>query len=235
MHTGRQVFVVKLSGSIFGSPRICDIIKTVRDALEEQKQLFLILVAGGGATARKYIQAGLELGLDQATLDELGILSSQLNATLLAESLYPVASRIIPKSLSKIAEQLEVLLHRSGPKIVIIGGLHPGQSTNAVGALVAEKTRADLFINATDVEGVYDRDPGRFKEAILLENVTPDRLSNILGSESVQAGTYDLMDPVALKLISRSRIPTKIVKCDSSVLSKVFQGAKVGTTIVFET
>jgi uridylate kinase len=231
----KRLFVLKLSGSMFLSPQFQDVIRTILNALREDRELSLILIAGGGATARKYIEAGLELGLDQTTLDEIGIESSRLNASLLAEALHPFASRKIPTDLSEVTEESETLSERNNARIVVCGGLHPGQSTNAVAALVTEKTKADLLINATDVDGVYSKDPSKFSDAVKLATVTPSTLAGILGSESMQAGTYDLMDPIALKLISRSRIPTRIVKCDSSSLSRVFRGENEGTAIIFET
>jgi uridylate kinase len=227
------LFVVKLSGSLFSSPLFGEVTKTIQKALTAQKELMLILIAGGGATARKYIEAGSQLGLDQATLDELGIESSRLNASLLVEALQPFVFREIPKDLAGLIELFVKMEIVADKRIVICGGLHPGQSTNAVAALTAEKTKASLLVNATDVDGVYNKDPARFKDAMKLETVTPWKLSEILGNESVQAGTYDLMDPVALKLISRSKIPTRIIKCDSSSLSKVLRGERDGTEIVF--
>lgn len=230
----KELVVVKLSGSIFSSPEFGGIVRTIKEVLNRKKQLFIILIAGGGATARKYIAAGKKLGLDQATLDELGIESSRLNGTLLVEALFPYARRVLPTTLTEVAEQLEMLPDAKGSRVLVCGGLHPGQSTNAVAALIAEKTKAEFLINATDVDGVYDKDPRRFNDAVLLKTVTVSKLSTILETESVQAGTYDLMDPVALKLISRSKIPTKIVRCKSSVLSRVLRGRKAGTEVLFQ-
>src|SRR5579863_1536542 len=92
------VVVVKLSGSLFSSEAYTEVVQTLRNALNKNKELFLVLIAGGGATARKYIEAGSKLGLDQSTLDFLGIEASRLNACLLVESLQPLASRVVPKS-----------------------------------------------------------------------------------------------------------------------------------------
>ena len=49
--------------------------------------------------------------------------------------------------------------------IVVTGGLHPGQSTNGTAALIAEKVKATEFLNATDVDGIYDSDPNKNKKA----------------------------------------------------------------------
>ena len=93
---------------MFSSPLFQDVARTILNAVHEDKELTLILIAGGGATARKYIEAGLELGLDQATLDEIGIESSRLNASLLTEALHPFAHRKIPEDLSQLTEEFEM-------------------------------------------------------------------------------------------------------------------------------
>jgi uridylate kinase len=230
----RKTITVKLSGSIFSSSEFGRISDVIQRITETENGLYLMLIAGGGATARKYIEAGRTLGLDQASLDELGIAASRMNARLLIAALGTISAERIPKNLSEIIEECELLRSSPKKKIVVCGGFDPGQSTNAVGAIISEATRTVQFINATDVDGVYDKDPKRFSDARKLATVSPEQLSQILGSESVQAGMYDLMDPVALKLISRSKIPTRIIKCDAQSLRRCILGEEeIGTKIMF--
>jgi uridylate kinase len=150
----------------------------------------------------------------------------------MTKSLAPFAYETVPNNLKEIVELVE--LFSTKKRVLVCGGLHPGQSTNAVAALVAEKTKAYYLINATDVDGVYDKDPNKFKHASRFEKVTVSKLEEILGSESVSPGTYDLMDPIALKLISRSRIPTRIIKCDSHSLEALLllNQRNIGTEII---
>jgi uridylate kinase len=229
----RRTITVKLSGSIFSSSELGRISDVIQSIAETENGPYLVLIAGGGAIARKYIDAGRILGLDQANLDELGIAASRLNARLLIEVLGTISAKRIPNNLPEIIEECELVRSSPKKKIVVCGGFNPGQSTNAVGAIISEVTRAVQFINATDVDGVYDKDPKRFSDARKLATVSPEQLSQILGSESVQAGMYDLMDPVALKLISRSKIPTRIIKCDAQSLRSSILGEEVGTKIMF--
>ncbi len=63
--------------------------------------------------------------------------------------------------------------------------------------------------------------------------MTTKELAKILADESMSAGGYDLMDPVALKLVERSHIPTRVLKCDPEVLEGSFlRHKKYGTEIV---
>jgi uridylate kinase len=115
-----------------------------------------------------------------------------------------------------------------------MGGLTPGQSTNAVAALAAETVQADMLLNATNVDGIYDRDP-KEPGAKKLESVTVDELSEILSGTGTRAGEYKLFDPVAIRVVGRSRIPTAIFNGnDPENLLRLVKGEKVGSRIVHE-
>jgi uridylate kinase len=118
-----------------------------------------VVVTGGGQIARFYINTARKLGLDESSLDLMGIDVSRLNAKLLISSLGSHVYPNVPKSLDEISNFIE------SNKIIVSGGLHPGQSTNATSALIAEKIKANQFINATDVEGIYDSDPRKNQNA----------------------------------------------------------------------
>ena len=189
-------------------------------------------MTGGGKTAREYIDTAVRLGTDQSSLDELGIEVSRLNARVLIKALGSLAVDSVPATLGELVEALEV--SSRGKRALVMGGLHPGQSTNAVGALVSEKLGAKMFLNATDVDGVYTKDPRKFNDAKRLSKVTAKQLGKILNTETMRAGGYDLMDPVALKLIERSKIKTRIIKCSAPTITSILMRRKnVGTAISF--
>jgi len=229
MYAKTNVVVLKLSGSLFFSEEFERVVKAISNALRKRSGLQIAIVAGGGSKAREYIAVAAKAGADQATLDEIGIMVSRVNAFVLSSSLGELSATSVPHTLIEVVEAMK------GARAVVLGGLHPGQSTNAVGTLVAEKLKAKKFVNATDVDGVYTRDPRKFEDAKRLDVVTPKELSKIIGSESMAAGAYDLMDPVALKLIERSQIHTWIVKCEAKIIEAALLDRKVvGTEIVFE-
>ena len=108
--------------------------------------------------------------------------------------------------------------------IVVTGGLHPGQSTNGTAALIAEKINAAEFLNATDVDGIYDSDPNKNKKAKQFKRIELKDLRSLLVHEDSMAGGYDLMDIVALKLIERAKIKTRIIKSDIKIIEKAIKG-----------
>jgi uridylate kinase len=224
----RKRVAIKLSGSIFSEERNEDTIKRYAEMLTDISiDVQPIVIAGGGKIARHYINLARYLGSDEASLDIMGIEVSRLNAKLLIVALGEQAYSQVPKNLE------EVTIAAESGKIVIVGGLHPGQSTNATSALIAEKVRASRFINATDVDGIYDLDPNISRNAKLLNEITISECVEILKDGSSMAGTYDLMDIVALKVIERSKIPTRVLRSDITNIKNAIIGTHhMGTEIV---
>ena len=222
----KKRIVIKLSGRIFGM----DNVKALKDyasfLVTISKICQPIVIAGGGTIARHYISHARSSGADESTLDELGIEISRLNAKLLIYALKNKAYSHPPTTLQEVKHAVD------GGLIVVTGGLHPGQSTNGTAALIAEKINATQFLNATDVDGVYDKDPNKFKNAKQFKRIELKNLKNMLVHEDSVAGGYDLMDIVALKIIERSKIVTRIIKADPKIIEKAIKGSNVGTEIV---
>ena len=222
----KKRIVIKLSGKVFGM----DNTKTLKDyatfLVKISKICQPVIVAGGGKIARHYISHARLSGADESTLDELGIEVSRLNAKLLIYALKNKAYPHPPTNLQEVRHAVD------GGLIVVTGGLHPGQSTNATAALIAEKIHATVFLNATDVDGIYDSDPNKNKNAKKFKRVDLKNLRRLLIHEDFVAGSYDLMDIVALKVIERSKIKTRVLKADIKKLEKAIKGIPVGTEII---
>ncbi|WKT58536.1 UMP kinase [Candidatus Nitrosotenuis chungbukensis] len=219
--------VIKLSGRIFGIENNEKLLKDYATFLVKISKICQpIIIAGGGKIARHYISHARSSGADESTLDELGIEVSRLNAKLL---IYALKDKAYPHPPTTLAETRHAV---DSGLIVVAGGLHPGQSTNGTAALIAEKVQASEFLNATDVDGIYDSDPNKNPKAKKFKRIELRNLRNILVHEDSHAGGYDLMDIVALKVIERSKIKTRVLKADISILEKAIKGSPVGTEII---
>ena len=221
----KKRIVIKLSGRIFGIENVKILKDYAKFLVKISKICQPVVIAGGGVIARHYISHARSSGADESTLDELGIEISRLNAKLLIYALKDNAYSHPPTTLQEVKHAVD------GGLIVVAGGLHPGQSTNGTAALIAEKIKADQFLNATDVDGVYDMDPNKFKQAKKFKQIEMKSLKDILVHEDSVAGGYDLMDIVALKIIERSRIKTRILKADPKIIEKAIKGGNEGTEI----
>ncbi len=225
--------VLKLGGSLLykradevNIERVKDYAKTLTTLVKEGHQI--AIVVGGGKPARSFISAARMLGASEAQCDWLGIKVARLNAELLCAALGEVA-------FPKIAETLDEMetAFTSG-KIVLMGGLTPGQSTNAVAALVAEIIHADKLLNATNVDGVYDQDP-KNPGAKRFDTITIDHLAEVLSGGGTKAGEYRLFDPVAIRVVARSRIPTIIFNGEHPEnVHRILNGQRIGTLITHD-
>lgn len=222
----KKRIVIKFSGKVFAMENVKLLKDYARFLVKISKTYQPIIVAGGGKIARHYINHARSSGADESTLDELGIEISRLNAKLLIYALKGKAYSHPPTSLKEAQQAVESGL------IVVAGGLHPGQSTNGTAALIAEKINASQFINATDVNGIYDSDPNNNKKAKMFKKIEIKSLKKILIHEDSVAGGYDLMDIVALKIIERSKIKTRVIKLDIKNLEKAIKGQLIGTEII---
>jgi uridylate kinase len=222
----KKRIVIKLSGQVFSMDETKKLKDYATFFVKKSKTHQPIIVAGGGKIARYSISHARSSGADESTLDELGIEISRLNAKLLIYALKDKAYPHPPTTLAEVKNAVDSGL------IVVAGGLHPGQSTNGTAALIAEKVKATEFLNATDVDGIYDSDPNKNKKAKKFSRIDIKVLRSMLVREDSMAGGYDLMDIVALKVIERSKIKTKIIKADIKTIESAMKGQRVGTEII---
>ncbi len=218
--------VISLGGSIFSKDYGVDL-----DYIREFSEALLSLtsehefyiVAGGGRTARNYINAGRGLGASERFLDTMGIAATRLNAMILR-----VAFGNTDPNIPTGVDEAE---NKTGA-IFVMGGTVPGHSTDAVSAMLAEQVGADLLINATNVDGVYERDPKKDPGAKRFNSLTAEELLKIVKTDSYQAGTSSVIDPKAAEIIRKNRLKTAIVdgRKVGNIISAI-QGDVRGTTI----
>jgi uridylate kinase len=223
--------VLKLGGFAFSTegrpaPLISDYVKLLKQLVKEHH---FVVVTGGGSMARAYIEIARSMRVPESLCDQLGILVSRINARLVVDGLNDKAYPEIPITVTDLSR-----FFASG-KLVAMGGLQPGHSTNAVAAIAAETVKADLFLNATNVNGVYTSDPSKDPQAKHLDEVDVNKLTQILTDSKMTAGGYDLMDPIALRIIQRSRIPTIIIDGRNLTnITRALHGERTGTRIVLD-
>ncbi|MDR2966586.1 MAG: UMP kinase [Methanobacteriaceae archaeon] len=197
--------------------------------IELSKEHEIFVVVGGGQPAREYIKIARDLGCGEAKCDDLGIEVTKLNAKLLILALDEFAFPAIPHNFQKALE------YSSQQKIVVMGGTEPAHSTDTVGAILAEYVKADIFINLTSVDGMYDKDPNKYSDANLIEEITAKEMLELIKEKDVKAGTYEFFDMTAIQMIKRSSIETVIANGNNPEnLIKIINKEKIGTRITFK-
>ncbi len=190
--------------------------------ISEQNKLFLVV--GGGNVARKYIKLGRELGFNEKILDLIGIDITRINAKFL--------SNILTDCNNKIPHTIDEAT-KIDKSIVIIGGTTPGHSTDMVGAGIAEKTHAELFVIATNVDGIYDKDPNRYTDAKQFKEIEIDQLIKSFGTKWVKAGKHMVIDGPALEIIKKAKLKTYVLngkrlnQLEKALNFQPFDGTKI--------
>jgi len=189
----------------------------------------IFAVVGGGGEARRYIDACRDIGLDEASSDEIGILVTRINAALLVGALKEYVYPIVATSY------LDAKAAGFSGKIVVMGGITPGQTTDAVAAVLAEEVGASMMINLTAIDGIYSADPKKDKSAKKHDLMTPQELIDLIMKEKMNAGSNMVIDLVAAKIAERSGIPLVIIDGrDPSLIGKALLDGKFEGTIVGE-
>ena len=221
--------VITIGGSIIikdhNYMKFMDYAEVLRDLTDENE---IFVVVGGGKTARDYIEIARALGSSEALCDDVGIEVTRLNAKLLIAALGDCAYPEVPQNFR------EALQFASNKKIVVMGGTEPAHSTDAVGSILAEFVGAELLINATSVNGLYNKDPNKYSDAKMYNEVKPSKMIDLMSTKDIKAGTYEFFDMTAIQIIKRSKIKTIILNGGNANNIKTAINGKIGTTILPE-
>lgn len=189
----------------------------------------LAIVIGGGNIWRGKV--GLELGMDRATADYMGMLATVMNSLALMDALenIGVTTRVQTSiEMRAIAEpyiRRRALRHIEKNRVVIFAGGtgNPYFTTDTAAALRAVEINADLLIKATKVDGIYDSDPKKNPDAKKFDRLTyMDALNKQL----------QVMDATAISLCMENHMPLMVLNLwEEGSLKKALTGEKVGTLV----
>jgi uridylate kinase len=190
----------------------------------------LVLVIGGGNLVRGAEVAGN--GIKRVTADQMGMLSGLMNAMAMTDIFESqgLATRCMSNIfVTQLAESYSFRLAEKhlerGRVIMIAGGMGRPYFTHDVAAVnLGLELGCDLVLKATKVDGVYDKDPAQYPDAVKYDALTFD--------EAVKNDAIKVMDKAALGLAFEQHIPVVVFDAlKSGNLLKVCQGEAVGTRI----
>jgi uridylate kinase len=190
----------------------------------------IILIIGGGNIFRG-LQAASK-GMDRVTGDYLGMLATIMNAISLQDALEKtgVETRTLSAiTVSQISEpyiRRRALRHLDKGRIVIVAGGtgNPYFTTDTAAALRATELKAQVLIKGTKVDGVFDKDPVVYSDAVRYNNVS---FTEILGKN------LRVMDLTAITLCKENALPICVFNINNKGdLKRVVEGKNIGTTII---
>jgi uridylate kinase len=211
--------VIKIGGSLaftdFGPDKqyLLRLIPVLRKIGRENQ---LIVGIGGGQFIRKYLKNVKNFVLSNEEIEWIFVDLLKTNVRLFSFLL----------NKKPIFDLGKVTRKTSG----VVGGIAPGRSTDANAALCAEKIGADLFIKLTNVPGIYDKDPKRYKDAKKINKVSFKELKQFNRRDA--PCSYGILDRMAINVITRSRIKTMVLNGKNPKdMLKALKGEKIGTMI----
>ena len=190
----------------------------------------IILIIGGGNIFRG-LQAASK-GMDRVTGDYLGMLATIMNAISLQDALEKtdVETRTLSAiTVSQISEpyiRRRALRHLDKGRVVIVAGGtgNPYFTTDTAAALRATELKAQVLLKGTKVDGVFDKDPVVYSDAVRYNNVS---FTEVLGKN------LRVMDLTAITLCKENALPICVFNINNKGdLKRVVEGKNIGTTII---
>lgn len=232
-----QRIILKLSGEALSNDsnngpinktvlnNICKQIKHIHDL-----GVSIGIVIGGGNIFRGF-SGKEEYGVERITGDFMGMLATAINGLALADCLLKMNVSVRVQSaipMEKIAEPFilkRAIRHLECKRVVIfVTGIgEPFFSTDTAAALRGNEIGAQIIMKATKVNGIYDKDPMKYKDAVKFDS---------LSFQDTQRKNLRVMDTTAFSLCEENKLPILVFDLyTSNSISKAVMGEKIGTLV----
>ena len=227
--------LLKLSGEVFGEEGKKGISfsateKIAKDIIKIKKKYKkdLAIVVGGGNIFR-----GREaVNFDRVAADNIGMLATVINGLILKEtfknmgvSAKTLVSRDVSWGDEVFSKEIALLYFKRGDILIFVGGTgNPFFSTDSAAALKACELECDLILKATNVDGVYDKDPDEYRDAKLYKEIS---------YKEVLYKNLEVMDSTAFALCKNNKLPIIVfnIKKINKVVDFLNGKLKLGTLV----
>lgn len=189
----------------------------------------LSLVIGGGNIFRGI--AASAVGMDRVAGDQMGMLATLINAVALQDALEKkgihtrLLSAIEVRNIAELFIRRRAMRHLEKGRVVIFaaGTGNPYFSTDTAAALRAMEVHAEIIMKATKVDGIYDRDPHKYPDAVKFDELTyMDVLSKHL----------QVMDSTAISLCMDNKMPIIVFNLkEKGNIRRIIYGEKIGSIV----
>ena len=227
--------LLKLSGEVLlgknsygiDNERLLDYAKEIKDL--QLLGIEIAIVIGGGNIYRGV--AGAQNGIDRVQADYMGMLATVINGLALQNALESIdiptrlQTAIKMESIAEPFIKRKATRHLEKGRVVIFGSGtgNPYFTTDSAAVLRAIEINADVILKGTRVDGIYNVDPEKNKEAIKFDDISFE--------ETIKKG-LKIMDTTAFTLSKENKLP--IIVFDINIkgnLTKVVSGKKIGTRV----
>jgi uridylate kinase len=199
----------------------------IRDLVQQGVQV-AIVVGGGNIFRGVQAESG---GMDRAQGDYMGMLATMINSMALQASLEKMGLSTRLQSAIKMEQIAEPFIRRKAMRhlekgrIVIFGAGtgNPYFTTDTAASLRAVEIGADVILKGTRVDGIYDKDPEKYTDAVRYESVS---------FHEAISKNLKVMDMTAFTLCQENNLPIIVFDMNKAGnLLKIAQGEQIGTLV----
>jgi uridylate kinase len=208
-----------------------EVLKTIaREVIDLHNTGVEIAIVVGGGNIHRGVAGAIE-GMDRSTSDYMGMMATVMNSLALQTTLEHggVYTRVMSAiDMQEVAEpyiKRRAVRHLEKKRVVIFaaGTGNPYFTTDTTAALRANEVNAEVIMKATKVDGIYDKDPMKFDDAVKF-----DQLSYL----EVLQKEIKVMDSTAISLCMDNNMKIIVFNMfETGNIQKVVNGEKVGTIV----
>ena len=227
--------LLKLSGEALMGDRVYgidpDVVRRIALEIKEVHELGVqIGIVIGGGNIFRGLSASAE-GFDRVTADHMGMLATVMNSLAVQDALEKmdvhtrVQSAIEMNQVAEMFIRRRAIRHLEKGRVVIFaaGTGNPYFSTDTTAALRAMEIKADVILKATKVEGIYDDDPVKVKDAKFFETIT---------YLDVLTKRLKVMDTTAISLCMDNHVPIIVFNIKTrGNIGRAIRGEKIGSLV----
>lgn len=226
----KSIKVISLGGSLIIPDKVNSKLLTEfrKILLKNINNYKFVVVCGGGSIARDYINAiDIKGKLGYSYQSRLGIKATRFNALFMTYFFNGKANDSIPKNIKEISN------HLAKQDIVFCGALRyaEDETSDSTSAKIAYHLKAD-FINLTDVDGLYNKNPKKYENATFIADINYNDFSKLANKIKFTPGQHFILDQTSAKIIKKYKIPTfilgpNLIYLDNLLNNKHYVGTKI--------
>lgn len=194
-----------------------------------QKDVQIVVVVGGGNIWR--FRDTTDSGIERTASDAIGMLATIMNSVALQSALESVGvdtrvcSSINVPQLAEPFIRRRALRHLEKGRVVICAGGtgNPFFTTDSAAALRASELSCEILLKATNVDGIYDKDPNKSSDAVMYDALT---------YEQAIAQHLKVMDQAAFSICMDQKLPIRVFNFSKTgSLLRAAMGENIGTLV----
>jgi len=225
----KKVIALSLGGSLIIPNEInIKYLKKFKEIIQKNSKKYkFIIVCGGGSIARKYISALRDFKINEQFQSLSGISATRMNARFMNYLFGINPEKGIPHTMKNLKKYI------TKQNIIFCGALEykPNQTSDSTTAEIAKQFKT-IFINLTNVSGLHDKNPKKYKDAEFIPEISWKEFDKLANKSKFQPGQHFVLDQTASKLILKNKIPTYILgedlkQLDNLLHNKKFKGTKI--------